>query len=313
MGNAAPITSAFGADSTAREVVAGIDLRGKNAIVTGGGSGLGLETTRALALAGAHVTIAVRDTAAGQAVADKINEEAGRAAVDVAFLDLTDLSSVRALAQTWGAKPLHILVNNAGVMATPEGRTKDGFETQFGVNHLAHFLLTTLLLPALEAGAPSRVVALSSSAHVFSDVDLDDPNFEKSPYHPMKSYGRAKTANALFVVEFDRRYRQKDIHAFAVMPGVIRTALGRYLPDNVWDSLGDSVKFKSHEQGAATSVWAATSPDLAQTGGLYLEDCKVADVTQGRAGAGKGVMPYAVDPERARALWTLSEQMLAKV
>lgn len=313
------LTSAFGADTPAREVIAGIDLTGQRAIVTGGASGIGTVTAAALASAGAEVTIAARNLDAGRAVADDINARMAQPHVAVAQLDLADLRSVRDFAAAWGQKPLNLLINNAGVMACPYGRTADGFETQFGTNHLGHFLLTVLLLPALQAGAPARVVALSSAAHKFSDIDFDDPNFEHRPYRPFKAYGQSKTANALFAVEFDRRYRDRGIDAFSVMPGVIQTNLGRHLTPELREKISATPKtatatspmtYKSVEAGAATTVWAATAPELAGRGGRYLEDCAEALPFSPDLPDSQGVMPHALDPETARRLWELSERMV---
>ena len=310
--------SRFDATSTSSQVMAGIDLTGKTAIVTGGGSGLGVETARALALAGASVTIAVRDLEAGRRVAEAIDSEVGAARVSVAELELGDLASVRRFAQAWGDRPLHLLINNAGVMACPLGRTADGFESQFGINHLGHFLLTELLVPALERGAPSRVVVLSSSAHHFSDIDFEDPHYRSRPYKPMEAYGQSKTANALFALEFDRRYGDRGVHAFSVMPGVIVTPLLRHMNAEVQaeirtklvesraDQSSERSKPRSPEQGAATSLWAATAPELEAHGGAYLEDCRIAPAYE-FGGPLRGIAAYGRDADRASRLWRLSE------
>ena len=305
------ITSRFGQKSTALEVVDSIDLTGRTAIVTGGASGIGIETARALARAGASVTLAVRDLAAGARVAAEINGETGAERVSVDALELGSLASVRAFAARWGDRPVSLLINNAGVMACPQGYTEDGFETQFGVNHLGHFLLTELLVPALEKGAPARVIAVSSSAHGMSDVDFDDPDFRHRPYDAFKSYGQSKTANALFAVEFDRRYRDRGIRAFSLMPGVIHTNLGRHVPGSDWSAIEHLVK--TVEQGASTSVWAATAPELEGQGGLYLENCARAEPFVRGMPRGMGVMAYALDPDAARRLWTLSEEKVGRV
>ncbi|WP_176593333.1 SDR family NAD(P)-dependent oxidoreductase [Sphingobium sp. EM0848] len=300
------VTSRFGAQSTALEVIEGIDLAGRATIVTGGASGVGVETARALAHAGASVLLAVRDLQAGTRIAAVINVEVGADRVSVDFLELGSLASVRAFAERWGERPLSLLINNAGVMACPQGTTEDGFETQFAVNHLGHFLLTTLLVPALEKGVPSRVIAVSSSAHALSDVDFDDPDFRKRPYDAFQAYGQSKTANALFALEFDRRHRDRGIHAFSLMPGVIQTNLGRHVPDADWSAIEHLTK--TVEQGASTSVWAATAPELEGKGGLYLENCAEAEVFVRGMPRGTGVMPYARDPDAARRLWALSEE-----
>lgn len=311
------VTSGRDRTATALDMVEGIDLGGRNAIVTGGASGIGIETVRALAHAGADVTIAARNETAARAVAGEINRELGADRVSWDRLELGDLASVRDFAARWGDRPLSILVNNAGVMACPLGRTKDGFETQFGTNHLGHFLLATLLAPALGKGAPSRLVSLSSTGHMYSPIDFDDPNYLVRDYHPFKAYGQAKTANALFAVEFDRRYRDKGIRAFSVMPGVINTNLGRHMTAELREELGIQpgsktgleAMYKSAAQGASTSVWAASSPDLDGHGGLYLEDNAEAVPWTKSLPRGVGVMPHALDPEAARRLWDLSEDL----
>lgn len=298
--------SGFGAQSTALEVVDGIDLTGRTAIVTGGASGIGVETARALVHAGASVLLAVRNPEAGARVAAAINVEIGTERVSVDCLELGSLASVRAFAARWGDRPLSLLINNAGVMACPQGATEDGFETQFGVNHLGHFLLTMLLLPALEKGSPARVIAVSSSAHGMADVDFDDTDFRNRPYDAFRAYGQSKTANALFALEFDRRYRERGIRAFSLMPGVIHTNLGRHVPDAGWADIEHLAK--TVEQGASTSVWAATAPELGGQGGLYLENCAEAEIFVRGMPRGTGVMPYARDPDAARRLWALSEE-----
>lgn len=314
--------SSFGAQSTALEVAAGIDLTGKTVIVTGGASGIGIETVRALAIAGANVTIAARNLETGREVAQQINSEIEAVRVDVDHLDLGSLASVRAFAQRWGDRPLNILINNAGIMACPLGQTEDGFELQFGTNHLGHFLLTNLLTPSLKRGVPARVVVLSSSAHRRGTVDFDDPNFRTRPYHPFKSYGQSKTANALFALEYDRRYKEEGIRAFSLMPGVIATPLLRHMTPELHAEVGGGdakeegkpavvLEYKTPEQGAATTIWAAISPDLDGFGGLYLEDCNVAETITDPNTAGRGVMAHALDPDAAKQLWTLSEESVA--
>lgn len=310
------ITSQFDHRSTAQDVAKGRDLSGKTVIVTGGNSGIGLETARAMADAGADVTLAVRDTDAGAEARNELSKSA-KGKVTVEQLDLASFASVRDFTNRWGDRPIDILVNNAGVMACPEGRTQDGLETQIGTNHFGHFLLAEGLVPALESGArrnggDSRLVILSSAAHQISDVDMDDLNFERQPYDKWVSYGRSKTANALFAVEFTRRYADRGITANAVMPGMIHTRLARHLDES------ELARFdpkpgqeppkarKDSEQGAATSVWAATAPELAKKGGLYLEDCAQAERVEERT-MGHGVMDHALDPGRARKLWDLSE------
>lgn len=307
----------FGAQSTALDVIAGHDLHGRNAIVTGGASGIGVETVRALAAAGARVTIAARNQAAADAVAASLRADTGNEAFDVGIVDLGSLASVRRFVSGYvaQARPLHILINNAGIMATPLSYTEDGFELQFGTNHIGHFALTTGLLPALKAAGTARVVSLSSIGHRRSDIDFDDLNFRNRPYEPFTGYGQSKTANALFAVGLTQRHAADGITANAVMPGGIMTGLQKHMAHEEKVALGwideqgtPNPRFKSAAQGAATSIWAAVAPELAGVGGLYLEDCAVAQPwTAERPFA--GVMPYALDAERARRLWTVSEEL----
>jgi len=310
------ITSAFGAKSTAREVAAGHDLMGATAIVTGAASGIGVETARALAEAGAEVTLAVRNTDAGQAVADDINK-AGKGKASVGKVDLSDLASVAAFAGTWGDKPLNILINNAGVMACPQSYTAQDLEMQIGTNHFGHFLLSTLLARALmngaEDGRASRLVSLSSIGHRRGGVVFDDIHYRNRPYDKWESYGQAKTANSLFAVGFHERFADLGVSANAVMPGGIRTPLQRHLTDEEMRGFGwidaegrPNERFKTPEQGAATSVWAALAPGLEGVGGLYLENCNQA-VVWSEASPFEGVMPHALDPEAAERLWAVSE------
>ncbi|WP_336921282.1 SDR family NAD(P)-dependent oxidoreductase [Aquipuribacter sp. SD81] len=305
------ITSRFDATSTAAEVAAGTDLSGTTAVVTGGSSGIGVETARALAGAGAAVTLAVRDTAAGDRTAEDIAATTG-AAVRVAALDLADPASVEAFVAAWEG-PLHLLVANAGVMTPPLTRTADGWELQLAVNHLGHFALATGLHGALAADGAARVVVVSSSGHASSPVLFDDPSFERRPYDPGVAYGQSKTANVLFAVEATRRWVGDGITANAVMPGGIFTNLQRHWDPQVREGMKEQFASvsKTPEQGAATSVWAATSPDLAGVGGLYLEDCHEAEVVDAVTDGLHGVVPHALDPDAARRLWELSEEMLA--
>jgi len=277
------ITSPFGMFTPAREIVAGHDLSGKTIIVTGAATGIGIETARALAEAGAEVVIAARKPDLGaEAVAD-INRTARGPGARFEMLDLSDLASIRAFAQRWGGKPLHILINNAGVMACPLDRTKDGFEMQIGTNHFGHYLLGVLLAPALEAGAKqagkaSRLVSLSSIGHRRSDINWDDIHYRTRAYDKWESYGQAKTANALFAVGFHKRFKDRGISANAVMPGGIMTPLQRHMTHDEKVAMGwvdaetGKVRdgFKTTEQGASTSVWAAVGPELEGVGGLYL-------------------------------------------
>ena len=300
------VTSPFSWESTAAEVAAGHDLTGKRAIVTGATSGLGTETARVLAGAGAEVVLAARDPAAAKPLLDEITAAGGRARA--AELDLADLRSVESFAAAEVGKPLHLLISNAGIMACPERRTAQGFEMQLGVNHLGHFYLTKLLLPALEAAGGARVVNLSSSGHHWGAFDFDDPNFARGDYDPLTAYGRSKTANALFAVELDRRYGDKGIRAFSLMPGGIQTSLGRHMSDDIRKRLGPDVKeirWKSVAQGSATTVWAALGDELEGKGGLYLEDCN--EALPWREGMRNGVRPWATDPDAARRLWEWSE------
>ena len=314
----ATVTSQFDRNSTAQQLVADIRLEGRTAIVTGGTSGIGIETARALASAGASVTIAARDPAKAQAVADELNARIAGERVAWDVLDLADFASVRAFAERWGKRPLSLLINNAGVMACPPSTTADGFEAQLGTNHLGHFLLTKLLTPALEKGAPSRVISLSSSGHMMSPIVFDDPHFRTRDYHPFKAYGQSKTANALFAVEYDRRHKDRGIRAFSVMPGMIVTNLGRHMTAEAREAVGYNGNpppefahvSKSIEQGAATSVWAATAAELDGKGGLYLENCAEAPPHSRDVPRGSGVMPHALNPETARKLWDLSEQWI---
>jgi len=307
----------FGHSSTTDDVLAGHDLTGRRIIVTGASTGLGEETARALAAHGASVTLAVRDLGRGNAAAERIRATVAGADLEVGEVELGSLASVRAFADDFLGRhsAIDVLINNAGVMACPQGATADGFETQFGTNHLGHFLLSVLLAPALVAGAPSRVVSLSSYGHSFADVDLDDWNFERTPYHPFVAYGRAKTANALFAVEFQRRYGGQGVQAFSVHPGGIHTELGRHMsPDELAAMEARSAKMGGHgwktiPQGAATSVWAATAPELDGHGGAYLEDCHIAEVTEDRKRL-DGVRPHALDASKAEALWALSERLV---
>lgn len=311
------ITSPFGAKSTAREVVAGHDLSGKVAIVTGAATGIGVETARALAEAGAEVIIAARKPELGEEIANQINEEVGMKRVSFGMLDLSSLEAVRHFAHRWGDRRLNLLINNAGVMACPLSRTVDGLEMQIGTNHFGHFLLSVLLAPNLVDGAAhsghrSRLVSLSSIGHRRSGLNFEDPNYLTRPYDKWEAYGQAKTANSLFALGFDKRFRDKGVNANAVMPGGIMTPLQRHLPIEEQRALGwldenDQPRegFKTTEQGAATSVWAAVGDELEGIGGLYLEDCNQA-VPWSKAAPWVGVMPHALDPEAAERLWAMS-------
>jgi NAD(P)-dependent dehydrogenase (short-subunit alcohol dehydrogenase family) len=308
------ITTPFTAGSTAAEVVAGIDLTGRRAIVTGGASGIGVETARALASAGAEVTLAVRNLEAGQRTADDIIAGTDNKQILVAQLDLADQASVAALVAGWEG-PLHILVNNAGVMASPLMRTSQGWEMQFATNHLGHFALATGLHDALAAAGGARVVSVSSSAHLRSPVVFDDIHFREREYEPWAAYGQSKTANVLFAVEATKRWASDGITVNALMPGGIRTNLQRYVTDEDLERMraasGGSAapSWKSTEQGAATSVLLATSPLLDGIGGKYFEDCNEAELNQ--PGTRRGVAAYALEPEAAARLWQVSLETLA--
>ncbi|MBM0237238.1 SDR family NAD(P)-dependent oxidoreductase [Micromonospora sp. ATA32] len=307
-----PISTPFTRESTAMEVVRGIDLTRRRAVVTGGASGIGVETARALAAAGAEVTLAVRNLEAGQRAADDITSSTGNERVLVAPLDLADQASVAAFVANWDG-PLRILVNNAGIMASPEMRTPQGWEMQFATNHLGHFALATGLRPALAAADGARIVSVSSAAHLRSPVVFDDIHFARRPYDPWEAYGQSKTANVLFAMEASKRWADDGITANALMPGAIRTNLQRYISDEELDRMraqsgGGAAYWKSTEQGAATSVLVATSPLLDGVGGRYFEDCAEAGPNQ--PGTRTGYAPYALDPEAAERLWQVSVDTL---
>ncbi|MEP2235801.1 MAG: SDR family NAD(P)-dependent oxidoreductase [Alteripontixanthobacter sp.] len=311
--------SEFGAKSTTDDVLEGHDLSGRSYFITGGNSGLGQETARALASKGAHVILAGRDETALEASREEILGSVGDAQVDTIICDLASIDSVRKC----GAQArerferIDVLINNAGVMACPFGHTSDGFERQFGTNHIGHFVLTNELLPLVEKGRDARIVNLSSLAHHRSGVDFDDPNFEKREYDKQVAYGQSKTANALHAVALNTRLSAKGIEAFSVHPGGIMTNLGRHLTEadiaammKRLNEMGDGgFEFKTIPQGAATSAWAATAPDLAGQGGAYLENCQIAEVSEETQAS--GVRPYAIDPQLAERLWDESERMVA--
>ncbi len=316
----------FGFDTTTDEVLDGVDLTGRTVLVTGASSGLGLETTRSLAAHGASVVMAVRDNDKGERAMAAVRAEAPAAHLELRLVDLGSLASIRAFAERilTDHDHLDVLIANAGVMACAFGHTSDGFETQFGTNHLGHFLLVELLAPLLVAGAPSRLVVLSSAGHKLADIDLDDPHWERGPYDKWLAYGRSKTANVLFANEFDRRFADSGVRAFAVHPGTIVTELGRHLtPDDIATLTGRStdddpaadsrprglLRWKSVEAGAATTAWAATSSSLDGIGGRYLEDCGIGEPDDD-PDAERGHRSYATDPERAAALWSLSEKLV---
>jgi len=311
----------FGFENTTDEVLEGVDLTGKVALVTGASGGLGEETVRALASKGCQVIIAARDKAKSTQVAESIKASTANSNISVVALELTDRDSIRACAEQvqQSVSALHILINNAGVMACPLKRTADGCEFQFGTCHIGHFLLTNLLLPLLIKGAEesgdARVVNLSSGGHKYGGVDFDDVHWQNREYNKWLAYGQAKTANALFSVGLENRLGEKGVHSYAVHPGVIHTDLGRHLEDKDIEELMEgargaaTMKMKSIPQGAATSVWAATSTDLQGKGGLYLEDCHVAE--EDATGA-DGYCAYALDKADADRLWQVSEEILGQ-
>jgi NAD(P)-dependent dehydrogenase (short-subunit alcohol dehydrogenase family) len=312
-----PTQSGFHAKSTAAEVLADADLAGRTAIVTGGYSGLGLETVRALAGAGATVIVPVRSP---EKARENLAELDGN--VRTASLDLSDLASIRSFAEAMLAEldRLDMLINNAGVMACPEARVGPGWESQFGINHMGHFALTSALMPLLAQSEGARVVALSSAAHKMSDIRWDDIQFETGAYDKWQAYGQSKTANALFANALARRLAGSSGHAFSVHPGAIFTPLQRHLPKEEMIAMGWLAEdgepsemarqgFKTPEQGAATSVWAATAAALGGKPGVYCEDCDVAPPTD-PAVRFKGVEPYACDDAAAERLWSLSERLL---
>jgi NAD(P)-dependent dehydrogenase (short-subunit alcohol dehydrogenase family) len=317
------MTHSFGATSTTDEVLRGINLSEKRVLVTGVSAGLGVETARALAAHGAEVIGAARDLSKAQHATEQVRAQAAMGgALQLVQLDLASLNSVRRCADSLLAagKTFDLIIANAGVMACPKGTTVDGFETQFGTNHLGHFVLVNRIASLLRPG--SRLVNLSSAGHRYSDVELEDPNFEHSPYSEFTAYGRSKTANVLFAVEFDRRHKASKVRATAVHPGGIRTELSRHMTPEAMAKLIAEINasqpegappfnWKSIPQGAATSVWAACVADAEAIGGRYCEDCHVAEVVT-VPGLRGGVRPYALDPQRARALWQKSEEMVGE-
>ena len=312
-----PITSPFGYRSDALEVVAATDLSDRTVMVTGAASGIGVETARALVACGARVVLPVRSLERGNASRDEILATHPGAQIEVAELDLANLASVRNFAAQFVAThpTLHVLVNNAAVMATPFGHTSDGFELQFGTNHLGHFALFKGLLPALRAANGARVVALSSIGHRRSDVMFDDPMFERREYDKWDSFGQSKTACALFGVGVSTRYGADGIVANAVHPGGILTGLQKFLPIEEQRAMGwidengvVNELFKTVQQGAATSVWAAVGSELNGVGGRYLEDCNESTPFD-KALPFRGYMAYALDREHADQLWALSESL----
>ena len=319
----------FGATSTTEDVLSGISLRGKRIFVTGVSAGLGVETARSLAAHGAYVVGAARDLKKAEAATAEVRKdaEANGGRFELVALDLASLKSVRACAEGLlkKGKPFDVVIANAGVMATPFGHTADGFETQFGTNHLGHFVLVNRIASLIHAGG--RLINLSSSGHRFSNVDLQDPNFERTPYEPFVSYGRSKTANILFAVAFDRRHRARGIRAAAVHPGGIHTELGRYIDPSQIQKMVDQMnqqlaaegkgpfQWKTIPQGAATSVWAGVIAPADEIGGRYCENCHVGKIVADNvtiSAISEGIRGYALDPTNAEALWKKSEELVGE-
>jgi NAD(P)-dependent dehydrogenase (short-subunit alcohol dehydrogenase family) len=320
------MTERFGTTSTTDDVLLNVDLGGKRVLVTGVSAGLGVETARALAAHGAQVVGTARDLAKAERATAGIQAQAANGGgLALVQLDLASLASVRACADALLAEgqSFDVVIANAGVMRTPFGHTVDGFETQFGSNHLGHFAFVNRIASLIAPGG--RLVVLASTGHRNADVDLDDPNFERTPYDPRIAYGRSKTANILFAVEFDRRHRARGVRAASVHPGVIRTELDRHMQadelDNFLEHMNAQLaaegrppfRFKTIPQGAATSVWAAFVAGSEEIGGRYCEDCQVSKIVQGSPDPmSPGVAAYAVNPENAQALWTKSEEMVGE-
>jgi NAD(P)-dependent dehydrogenase (short-subunit alcohol dehydrogenase family) len=327
--SAATSTREFGATSTTDDVLSGINLRGKRILVTGVSAGIGVETARALAAHGAYVVGAARDLAKAETATAQVRKDAAAngGGLELIELDLGNLKSVRACADRLLAKsePFDVVIANAGVMATPFGHTADGFETQFGTNHLGHFVLVNRIASLIRNGG--RLINLSSSGHRFSNVDLDDPNFERTTYDPFVAYGRSKTANILFAVAFDKRHRGRGVRAAAVHPGGIQTELARHLDPSQMHKMVDQLnqqlasegkrpfQFKTIPQGAATSVWAGVVAPPDEIGGQYCANCHVGRIVPDDAtisAISEGVRGYALDPKNAEALWKKSEELVGE-
>lgn len=315
-----PVSSGFHAHSTASEVLQGQDLSGKFAVVTGGYSGIGLETVRALSAAGCRVTVPARRPDVAEKALAKLSGE-----IEIAQMDLADIKSVEKFTRDYEetGRGLDFLINNAGIMACPLGRVGPGWETQFGVNHLGHMSMSLALAPAMQRAEGSRLVALSSTGHIRSDIHWDDPNFSSHEYEKWDAYGQSKTANALFALGVDRRGREFGIRAFSVHPGGIFTDLQRHLPDEEMVALGwrnedgtlpERIEkmFKSPEAGASTSVWAATSPKLEGKGGVYCENCDIAEMATEESQRWEHARPWICNDESAERLWEISEKMLSE-
>lgn len=317
--NQKPIGSGFGAKTPAAEVVKGLDLSGKTVIVTGGYSGIGIEEVRALAGAGARVTVPARRPDAAQEALEAVEGD-----IEIASMDLGDLTSVKTFAEDFVAtgRQLDILINNAGIMACPLTRVGPGWESQFGVNHLGHMALAQTLLPALQKAETSRLVALSSTAHIRGDVNWDDPHYQRTEYEKWDAYAQAKSANALFALGADTRWDQYGVTAFSVHPGGIFTPLQRHLTVEEMSAMGwmnpdgtipEAIQamFKTPEQGASTATWAATAPQLDGRGGEYCEDCDIAELAGPDSQRWQHARAWICDDEKADRLWAMSEDMLA--
>jgi NAD(P)-dependent dehydrogenase (short-subunit alcohol dehydrogenase family) len=323
------MAKAFGEASTTEEVLSGVNLKGKRVLVTGVSSGLGVETARSLAAHAAQVVGAAREMKKADAATAEVRKDAAAngGGFEVVALDLSSLKSVRACADELlkKGKPFDVVIANAGVMATPFGHTEDGFETQFGTNHLGHFVLVNRIVPLLRRGG--RLINLASAGHRFANVDLDDPNFERTPYDPWVAYGRSKTANILFAVAFDLRHRDHGIRAAAVHPGGIRTELGRHMDPAHWQAMVDQInkqlaaegkgpfQYKTIPQGAATSVWAGFVASADQIGGRYCENCHVSQIApedKRLSVNSEGVRAYSLDRQAAEALWRKSEELVGE-
>jgi NAD(P)-dependent dehydrogenase (short-subunit alcohol dehydrogenase family) len=320
-------TTSFGATSTTEDVLSGLNLTGKRILITGVSAGLGVETARSLAAHGARLVGAARDLNKAKAATEEVRKDAAAhgGSFELVELDLANLQSVRACADQLLAKgeAFDVVIANAGVMATPFGHTADGFETQFGTNHLGHFVLANRIAALIRTGG--RLINLSSAGHRYANVDLDDPNFERTPYDPLVAYGRSKTANILFAVAFDKRHRDRGVRAAAVHPGGIQTELGRYQDPGRIEKMIDRIneqraaqgkgpfQWKTIPQGAATSVWAAVVA-ADEIGGQYCEDCHVGRIVPDDlpVGVNESVRGYAVDPNNAEALWKKSEEMVGE-
>jgi NAD(P)-dependent dehydrogenase (short-subunit alcohol dehydrogenase family) len=320
-------TNQFGARSTTDEVLSGVNLQGKRILVTGVSAGLGVETARALVAHGAHVTGAARDLAKAERATAEVRKAASAqgGSLELIKLDLASLKSVRASADSLLTKGelFDVIIANAGVMATPFGHTADGFETQFGTNHLGHFVFVNKIASLIRDGG--RLINLSSAGHRYANVNLEDPGFEKTPYDPFVAYGRSKTANILFSVAFDARHRGRRVRAAAVHPGGIKTELGRHMDETQFQGLIERInkqlaaegkgpfEFKTIPQGAATSVWAAIVASADEVGGRYCEDCHVSEIPPDDrpiTPVNGGVRAYALDPKAAEALWKKSEELV---